>query len=131
MKKQLYLIVLLLCIIFLAGCSSTIGKVASVEYKANNKTIIQFEDGRTYTFTNRPDKPIHEGAYITIEYMENTIGIQISSITDHSDHAGNSNCPAHKYKLQSKPRKSHSSKSNLDIIICPRCQHTLRKGVDY
>jgi len=129
MKKQL--VALLLCIIFLAGCSSTIGKVADVQCKANNETIVQFEDGRMYTFKNQSDIPIHEGAYVTIEYTENAIGsLKITGVIDHSGHTS-STCPAAQYKLQPKSKKLHSSKSDLNVIICPRCQNTLEKGTDY
>lgn len=114
MRRAILIVGILLC---LAGCSTTTGTVDSVQYEPES-TVIKFTDGRIYKSSNKPDVSVMPGDRITIEYMDSTTYKGQIDIY-HIRHEG----------VLIKAEDANMTRP--DLIICPRCQYSLKKGQDY
>ena len=121
--KWVIILVIIMGTLCLVGCQAgkiMEGRVERITYGGRN-CLIEFDDGRKRQFVEMPEIPIHKGDYIIISYSVCT-----------SNHSGDHIISISKKGYSINERHITMDNSTLGkIIMCPRCQHSLRKGVDY
>lgn len=121
MNKKIYAV--LIAVLFLAGCSTIEGIVEDVK-REGELAIVTFQDGRVMRFKDALDEFIPIGKYAKFEYSDAN-----NALCEVYDRDGNVVTVEKIEKGNYLSRLEKKIDSNL--LLCPRCQYTMKKGVDY
>ena len=115
MNKMRWIIIIIFAL-SLTGCvvenESMQGCIEKAEWQGDYY-YVYFEGGRRYKFNENPPIPLNHGNEVII--------------TTNSCYSNRGNNLFVKVERVNKSQRLATG----DITICPRCQYTLRKGIDY